>query len=77
MPEFKCNYCDNVFVNKFEYVHHRKLDHKESVPLCRKGMGGTCWFGPTNCWFQHEERQTSNENGIDKEEMIAAKKLLK
>ena len=53
-------------------MHHRKLDPKESVPQCKKGMGGTCWFGPKNCWFQHEERQMSNENGIDKEEMNAA-----
>ena len=72
LPEFKCNNCDKVFVNKFEYMHHRKQDHKESVPQCKKGMGGTCWFGPKNCWFQHEERQISNENGNNKEEMNEA-----
>ena len=72
LPEFKCNNCDKVFVNKFEYIHNRKVDHKESVPYCKKGMGGTCWFGPKNCWFQHEERKITNENEINEKEMNQA-----
>ena len=62
MSNFKCTDCDKHFGNKFEFMHHRKQDHEESVPMCKKGTYGTCWFGPKNCWFTHEEKQTSNEN---------------
>ena len=65
MSNFKCTDCDKHFGNKFEFMHHRKQDHQESVPLCKKGTYGTCWFGPKNCWFTHDEKQTSIENDSD------------
>ena len=62
MWNFKCTDCDKHFGNKFEFMHHRKEDHRESVPLCKKGTYGTCWFGPKKCWFTHAEKQTLNAN---------------
>lgn len=62
LTSFKCNYCEKVFDNRYEFMHHRKLEHAQSVPHCKKANSGTCWFGARNCWFLHEA-DTSIQNG--------------
>jgi hypothetical protein len=65
LGSLKCNYCEQVFDNRYEFMHHGKLEHEQTVPHCKKASSGTCWCGSRKCWFLHE-KDTSNQNGNEK-----------
>ena len=54
----ECNICANNFDTLSEFLHHKKLEHKESVKRCRNNA---CRFGDTKCWFVHEEETILEE----------------
>ena len=63
--ELKCRICDKMFVNRNDFMHHRKKEHTKNVPFCKNALKGSCHFGVKNCWFNHNENDISNinENG--------------
>ena len=61
--EYKCKVCDKMFLNRHDFMHHRKKQHAQNVPLCKNALKGTCHFGVKNCWFNHNENESMNENG--------------
>jgi hypothetical protein len=52
---FKCSFCEKVFGNRRECMHHRKREHVEAVSHCNKASSGNCLFGEENCGFQQGE----------------------
>lgn len=62
LTTFTCNICEKVFVNRREFMCHRKKQHVQAVPYCNKASSGKCIFGNENCWFQHNEIKKSEEN---------------
>ena len=64
-------FCEQVFDNRYKFMHHRKLEHEQTVPHCKKASSWTCWFGSRKCWFLHE-KDTLNQNG--NEEKLNGKK---
>ena len=71
---FKCKYCENEFKNRYDFMKHRKEEHPQFVPNCRKETNGTCQFGAHNCWFKHIEIENSNEHtNIDKNQELIGK----
>ena len=36
------------------FLRHRKLNHKESTPICKHFRTGECPFENNKCWFIHE-----------------------
>ena len=37
------------------FLRHRKLNHKESTPICKQFRTGECPFGNNKRWFIHEK----------------------
>jgi hypothetical protein len=54
----KCNFCNKTFSGLPELLKHRKQEHRLAVPKCRNE---TCKYGIINCWFNHDNLDT-NEN---------------
>ena len=50
-------------------MHHRKKEHSETVPKCRNDYG-TCQFGITKCWFNHDEHQAINTENHNEKDVI-------
>lgn len=72
-----CNICDEIFTSRSELMHHNKKKHKNKVPLCKKSIHGTCWFGNDNCWFIHQEvddgEKITKDDEITKDKEMVAK----
>ena len=60
--EYRCRVCDKSFVNRHDFMHHRRKEHAKNVPFCKNALKGTCHFGVNNCWFNHDENEISNQN---------------
>ena len=56
-------------------MYHKKKSHRNKIKPCKNNILGTCWFGESNCWFEHETEENDNikTNGISNtnEEVIA------
>ena len=52
--EYNCDLCNKVFTGRFDFMKHRKQEHKPAVMKCRHALYGTCMFGEDKCWFVHE-----------------------
>ena len=57
-----CSLCDKTFERMAFFMTHKKLEHTESVKLCKKNVEGNCPYSK-NCWFIHEHlNKKENEN---------------
>ena len=54
--EFKCNFCEKELSSLSDFLKHRKSNHVESTPICKKFNSGECTFGNENCWFNHVKK---------------------
>ena len=43
-----------------DLLKHRKSNHVESTPICKKFKSGECTFGNKKCWFNHEKESKDN-----------------
>ena len=68
--QFNCTKCDKEFTYKHEFMHHKKDEHRHSVPVCKNQAQGTCVFGEYKCWFRHntEEEKDELQNKAEKDE---------
>ena len=55
-PIFKCDICEEVFENKFDFMTHRKIIHKEITKICRNFQKEHCRFDESECWYKHEKQ---------------------
>ena len=62
---FKCKSCEREFCSAPEFLRHRKIEHLQSVPICKKYKSEECTFGNKKCWFRHE----TDENNEVKDEI--------
>lgn len=58
--DIKCRICEKMFSTKYEFMHHKKKEHSQTVPQCKNESSGTCRFGIMNCWFNHCENEQTN-----------------
>ena len=47
---FKCNICEENFLNKSNFMKHRISKHRDLVQFCRNNE--ECEF-KSSCWFRH------------------------
>ena len=66
-PEYECDLCSNTFKGRFDFMKHRKLEHRPVIPKCRHASYGTCMFGEDNCWFVHEAYKDEKNNQNNQE----------
>ena len=59
--KFKCKFCDEEFVGKYDLMMHNRKEHQDKLSICWNYQGG-CKYHP-NCWFSHEatENQYSQQ----------------
>ena len=57
-PEYKCDLCNKVLKGRFDFMRHRKLEHRPAVTKCGHALYGTCMFGEDKCWFVHEAEKS-------------------
>ena len=71
--------CDEELICQSDFLKHRKLQHRNSVPLCKNQGNGKCSFGKNNCWFVHKnlESETEKSDEIIKEPDEVTEKLFK
>ena len=50
-----CNFCENIFQGKKEFMKHKKLKHDDKVSKCWNHSTGTCSYGDIECWFIHTD----------------------
>ena len=65
---FKCNYCEENFNIKTDFMVHKKKHHAENVPKCREELN--CHYGAKKCWFLHTLPRNENKNGNDNQEYL-------
>ena len=68
---FKCNYCEENFDIKTDFMVHKKKQHAENVPKCREELN--CHYGAKKCWFLHALPRDENRNGNDNQEYLGRK----
>ena len=52
----KCKNCEKEFSTKSMLMHHRKLEHPNTVATCRNYLEEKCVFSTDKCWWIHRER---------------------
>ena len=57
----RCRICDEQFSQKWNLMNHRKEKHPEAVAFCRKKRDGNCPFSDEKCWWNHQEKQNTEE----------------
>ena len=75
---FECTSCNKTFKVQAKLLHHRKINHIDSVPSCKKLISGTCKYGSEKCWFNHSDlinnpQNENNENEQNTNESIMEK----
>ena len=68
--EYTCNFCEQVFTNKSEFLKHRKIKHAQNVPHCKNFEKGACRYENENCWFKHNQHETLKENEHENNKVV-------
>ena len=72
--QFDCTLCGKIFGVQAKLLEHRRKHHIDSVKTCRSLSTGTCKYGISKCWFNHNESDTNeiknSENLKPNEEVI-------
>ena len=66
----KCKVCDETFPLLPEYLRHKKNSHTHLVPTCKNNFNGECKYGEIYCWFKHEKKEVSENDTIEKNEVV-------
>ena len=59
--DFHCYICDKEFNLLSEFLKHRKINHENTVPACKKLKSGKCPYGSEKCFFKHKKDETVKE----------------
>ena len=75
--EFDCNYCEERFITRKEFMTHKKSNHKEYVQMCKNYTKNDCQYSSELCWFLHKNRGNLNfELTNENENKVLMKKLI-
>ena len=62
--EFTCKTCTVKFPSKNQLMKHRKIEHIETVPVCREiKQGKTCPYNE-GCWCKHSTPTSSRKSSM-------------
>ena len=50
--EYECRFCGKTIQTKYNFMKHRKENHRSSVKMWSNLESGKCKFGD-NCWYKH------------------------
>ena len=50
---FDCQTCDNRFGTISGLMKHRKVEHPDTVPICKAVKDGLAFDYKENCWFSN------------------------
>ena len=50
---FKCDLCDEKFIERNDFIMHKKKNHNNLIPPCEKFLKGECSRAEDRCWFNH------------------------
>ena len=64
-PEYNCNFCEETFKTKSEFMKHKKIKHFASVKKCENDLIGTCQYNYQKCWFIHKNSNVNSDIQID------------
>ena len=69
LQSFKCNYCEEQYEVKSEFMRHKKEKHRSNVDKCEKHLKNICIRNDSTCWFIHEQvgdevSQKQQENSV-------------
>ena len=56
---FKCDLCEETFINRKDFLFHKKKKHSSTILQCEKFLKGECSRADDMCWFIHS--RTSND----------------
>ena len=51
--KFHCDFCQETFAIRREFMNHKKINHPDKVNICDKFLKGDCQRGEPSCWFKH------------------------
>ena len=57
IQRFTCKTCQNYFIDKNYFMHHRKREHLSNM-MCKFFLSNTCRRSSNQgalCWFRHDE----------------------
>ena len=73
--EYNCKDCESKFGSKSNLMMHRKKEHREKVPRCRRFRQGDCELSDDSCWFIHEEiTDNDGDTFVDMETEVSEQK---
>ena len=73
--EYNCKDCESKFGSKSNLMMHRKKEHREKVPRCRRLRQGDCELSDDSCWFIHEEiTDNDGDTFVDMETEVSEQK---
>ena len=54
---FKCNFCEQKFLVKNDFMTHKKTYHQDKVIFCKKILTGSCMRKNESCWYSHSSEK--------------------
>ena len=54
-----CKVCKRKFLEKGELMKHIKINHENSLPICKFYLRGICNFEDNLCWYKHKRENKS------------------
>ena len=63
-PKFKCYVCTKDFVDKNNFMKHKKEVHGANVKNCEKFLKEECSRNNSECWFIHKKTVKENNPNI-------------
>ena len=67
---FRCNFCEETFERKGDFMRHRKSDHIEKIAFCTNEKSYSCTFDPDKCWYRHENVENNEDEKLATKEMF-------
>ena len=60
----ECRICGKLFLQKWDFMSHRKKEHLNSVAFCKSNLEGNCPYSSELCWWNHEKKPTKEKDSI-------------
>ena len=61
---FKCVLCEQLFLQRRDFMVHMKSNHRGKVQLCEKFSRGECERAEQSCWFKHNDENNFSSHQV-------------
>ena len=51
---FNCHLCEEKFVQRRDFMNHKKTNHEDKVNVCNNFINGNCSRNDESCWYKHQ-----------------------